>query len=82
MSASLTEDETLCLIVASARGQDALGRKGTRHGLDYLQRTVRHAAAFLGPVIDRPEGLRLRFAGSGLPLRLATCTPEAPVWPR
>jgi hypothetical protein len=58
--AGLTADEALALLLASARGQDAMERKGQRHGLAYLQRTVARAADYVGPVIEPAQG-RLRL---------------------
>ncbi len=53
--AGLTADEALDALASSARGQDALRRKG-RHGEAYLRRTIEHAAQFVGPTILRPDG--------------------------
>jgi hypothetical protein len=58
--AGLTADEALALLLDSARGQDAMERKGQQHGLAYLQRTVEHAADYVGPVIEASHG-RLRL---------------------
>jgi hypothetical protein len=60
VGAGLTVDETLTLLLGSARGRDALERKGPRHGEDYLERTVAHAASYVGAVIQRPDGRRGR----------------------
>jgi len=62
IGAGLTADEALALVLGNTRGQDALRRKGERHGLDYLQRTVAHAAAFVGPVVVQADGRRTRPA--------------------
>lgn len=56
IGAGLTTGEVLTLLLDCARGQDALRRKGERHGLAYLRRTVEHAAGFVGPVLDTPRG--------------------------
>ncbi len=55
-----TEGEALALLLDSPRGQDALARKG-RHGDAYLSRTVAHAAAFVGPVVER-GGVRVQYS--------------------
>ena len=59
-SAGLTEAEAFGLVIASARGQDAIRRKGPRYAEAYWQRTVANAAAYVGPVLERPDGLRVR----------------------
>lgn len=72
ISAGLTADETLALLLDSPRGQDAARRKGERHAMDYWRRTVGHACDYVGPVvahggqrgrvmptIARPSGVRL-----------------------
>jgi len=61
IGAGLTADEALALLVDSVRGQDAMRRKGEKHGEYYLRRTVEHAAGFVGPVIETPHG-RMREA--------------------
>jgi putative DNA primase/helicase len=58
--AGLTMDEALAVLLDSARGQDAMGRKGERYGLTYWQRTVAHAAELVGPVTVRADGRRVR----------------------
>gem|GEM_PF-6192436 len=79
IGAGLTESEALALFRSSTRGADAFKRKGTeQHGEYYLRLTVANAASFVGPVVERPEGLRLRYAGGALPLQLST--KEAPSW--
>jgi hypothetical protein len=60
VSAGLTEAEVLVLIMASARGQDAIERKGTGYAEAYWRRTVAHAVGYVGRVVDRPDGLRVR----------------------
>jgi hypothetical protein len=67
LRAGLTMDETLVVILDSARGQDAYrrARKGERWGLAYWQRTVANAADLVGPVTVRSDGRRVR------PVRLA-----------
>src|SRR5207253_2781935 len=60
MAAGLTADEALTLLLDSPRGRDGLARKGERHGLDYWQRTVGHAAQFVGPVVIGAGGRRVR----------------------
>ncbi len=62
IGAGLTRDEALALLLDSARGQDAIRRKSQRHGLTYLQRTVAHAADFVGPVVVQADGRRTRPA--------------------
>lgn len=72
IGAGLTGEEAYSLFRSSSRGQDAYARKGDAHGEYYVRRTIEHAAAFAGPVVERPEGLRLRLPGRGAsPLRLA-----------
>jgi primase-polymerase (primpol)-like protein len=56
IGAGLTADEALAVLLDSARGQDALERKGQRHGHAYWQRTVEHAAGFVGPVVETTHG--------------------------
>jgi len=60
ISAGLTTGEAYILLLGSTRGDDAVTRKGERHGETYLKRTVAHAAAFVGPVTVRMSGLRMR----------------------
>ena len=60
IGAGLTEAEALALIVCSARGVDATVRKGPRYAEAYWQRTVAHAADYVGPVLERSGGLRVR----------------------
>ena len=60
IGAGLTEAEALTLLALSARGQDAAERKGERYAEAYWRRTVAHAAAYVGPVLERPDGLRVR----------------------
>ena len=62
ISAGLTAGEAYVLLLGSVRGDDAVTRKGERHGETYLRRTVAHAAAFVGPVVERPTGLRVRYS--------------------
>ncbi len=62
ISAGLTTGEAYVLLLGSVRGDDALKRKGERHGETYLKRTVAHAAGFVGPVVERPTGLRVRYS--------------------
>jgi primase-polymerase (primpol)-like protein len=59
--AGLTEQEALAVLLDSARGRDALERKGQRYGQSYWQRTVAHAADLVGPVIESPDGRRVRL---------------------
>lgn len=66
-SAGLTVDEAFALIRQSARGEDALRRKGDRHGTDYLWRTVARSAQFVGPVVQVAPGLRVRYGGQAGP---------------
>jgi putative DNA primase/helicase len=58
--AGLNESEVLAMLLDSARGQDAIGRKGERYGLSYWQRTVAHAAELVGPITVRADGRRVR----------------------
>jgi primase-polymerase (primpol)-like protein len=60
-SAGLTAAEALSLFLDSARGADALRRKGMKYGESYLRRTVAHACNYVGPVVERPNGLRVRY---------------------
>ena len=57
LSTGHTEGEALALLLTSARGCDALARKGTG-GVAYLQRTVFNAAARVGHVVLRTDGVR------------------------
>ena len=59
-SAGLTEAESFSLLIRSARGQDAVRRKGPRYAEAYWRRTVANAAAYVGPVLERADGLRVR----------------------
>ena len=59
-SAGLTEAEAFAVLIASARGRDAIRRKGARYAEAYWRRTVANAAAHVGPVLERPDGLRVR----------------------
>jgi len=54
-----TAGEALALLLDSPRGQDALERKG-KHGMAYWQRTIRHAASHVGPVVER-GGVRVQY---------------------
>ena len=58
--AGLTQSEALAVLLDSARGQDAIERKGERYGQTYWQRTVAHAAELVGPVTVRADGRRVR----------------------
>lgn len=58
--AGLSESEAMAVLLDSARGQDAMERKGERYGLTYWQRTVAHAAELVGPVTVRADGRRVR----------------------
>jgi primase-polymerase (primpol)-like protein len=58
--AGLTESEALAVLLDSARGRDAMERKGDRYGQSYWQRTVAHAAELVGPVTVRADGRRVR----------------------
>ena len=84
IGAGLTADEALALLLDSARGQDALRRKGQRHGLGYWQRTVEHAAGFVGPVRVSDAGRRGRRLPAprrpaGVPLPSITRPAGAPL---
>jgi hypothetical protein len=65
VAAGLTAAEAYALILDSPRGQDAFARKGAEHAETYWRRTVTHAAGFVGPVEERPDGLRVRRVGGG-----------------
>lgn len=69
-----TEDEVLNIIAASARGLDAIQRKGERYAESYWRRTVARAATFVGPVIVKSDGLRVRYGGRAATLRTSLVT--------
>jgi len=76
IGAGLTEGEAFELFRASTRGADAYRRKGTeRHAEYYLRLTIQNAATFVGPVIERPDGLRLRYAGNAPLFRIERTQP-------
>jgi hypothetical protein len=56
--AGLTLGEAYMLMRDSPRGQDALLRKGERHGEDYLRRTVTRAGGFAGATAQAMRFLR------------------------
>jgi hypothetical protein len=58
--AGLTASEALSLLMSSARGKDAVRRKGERYAEVYWQRTVARAGEWVGPVVEREDGRRLR----------------------
>jgi hypothetical protein len=58
MHAGLSLGEAYVLFRDSPRGQDALLRKGERHGEDYLRRTVQRASTFAGPTAQALRFLR------------------------
>lgn len=61
IGAGLTAPEALTVLLSSTRGKDALERKGEKHGRAYLQRTVAHAADFVGPVLLTGHGRARRL---------------------
>lgn len=71
--AGLSECEALAALLDSARGRDAIERKGERHGHSYWRRTVAHAADLVGPLTVRADGQRVR------PVRLPEHRPFASV---
>jgi hypothetical protein len=50
ISAGLTGDEALSLLLHSVRGHEARERKGQRYGLTYWQHTLARAVDLVGPV--------------------------------
>jgi hypothetical protein len=60
VGAGLSRDEALSLLLHSVRAQDAMERKGQRHGLTYWQHTIAHAADLVGSVTVRADGRRVR----------------------
>jgi hypothetical protein len=77
MGAGLTKGEAFSLLTASTRGKDAVHRKGERYAEAYWRRTVASAAEWVGPVVEREDGTRVRRLPStrrpiGVPLRVPT----------
>jgi hypothetical protein len=60
IGAGLTESEAFSLLTLSARGRDAVERKGSRHAEAYWRRTVTRAADYVGPVLETDAGRRVR----------------------
>jgi hypothetical protein len=58
--AGLTQEEALTVLLESVRGEAARERKGERYWVRYWQRTVVHAASFVGDVVERHDGQRYR----------------------
>jgi primase-polymerase (primpol)-like protein len=72
IGAGLTESEALALLLDSERGRDHARRKGPRGNLAYWQRTVRHAADFVGPVVELHPDQRVREVPATSPSSFVT----------